>query len=400
MSQIDLPTESSHPRFQSDLRTMVALALVPAIGLGISRFAYALLLPAMQSSLGWSYADAGWMTSVNAAGYMVAALLAARVIAHAGAYRVMVGGVIACVTALILLGVINDAVLLNCAWLLAGIGGAFAFVAGGVLATHVSQRHPRHSAFLLGLFYAGSGLGIALSGLSVPWILAQWGEAAWPSAWLVLAIISTILMLGVFYGVQNLPEHRTLQHTKSPIPAMKWIIAGYCLFGAGYITYMTFMIAWIQSHDEGPMFQALFWIILGLGVATFPWLWSGVLKSQQHGRAFAILNGLTMVGAALPLAFSTWPILLVSAAVFGSSFFAVVASTTAYVRRNCPPSSWASGIGAMTLAFSIGQTFGPTLTGWLSDLTGQLSAGLLASVFLLLVASLLGLLQSDLNSNQ
>ncbi|WP_199825248.1 YbfB/YjiJ family MFS transporter [Halomonas sp. G11] len=397
MSQIDLPTANNHPRFLSDLRTVIALALVPAIGLGIARFAYALLLPAMQSSLGWSYADAGWMTSVNAAGYMVAALLAARVIAYAGAYRVMAGGVIACVTALILLGVINDSVLLNCAWLLAGIGGAFAFVAGGVLATHVSQRHPKHSAFLLGLFYAGSGLGIALSGISVPWILSQWGESAWPGAWIVLATISSVLMLGMFYGARNLPENRTFQHTKSPILAMKWIIAGYCLFGAGYITYMTFMIAWIQSHDEGPIFQALFWIILGLGVAIFPWLWSGVLKSQHRGRAFAILNGLTMAGAALPLAFSTWPILLISAAVFGSSFFAVVASTTAYVRRNCPPSSWASGIGAMTLAFSIGQTFGPTFTGWLSDLTGNLSAGLLASVFLLIAASLLGLLQSDLN---
>ncbi|WP_139839394.1 YbfB/YjiJ family MFS transporter [Halomonas sp. CSM-2] len=92
MSQIDLPTANNHPSFQSDLRTVIALALVPAIGLGIARFAYALLLPAMQPSLGWSYADAGWMTSVNAAGYMVAALLAARVIAYAGAYRVMAGG--------------------------------------------------------------------------------------------------------------------------------------------------------------------------------------------------------------------------------------------------------------------------------------------------------------------
>ncbi|MEQ7871624.1 YbfB/YjiJ family MFS transporter [Chromohalobacter salexigens] len=400
MTRTDLLTGGNRPSFQSDLRTVLALALVPAIGLGIARFAYALLLPAMQSGLGWSYADAGWMTSVNAAGYMIAALSAARIIAHAGAYRVMAGGVISCVTALILLGILDDTVLLNGAWLLAGIGGAFAFVAGGVLATHVSQRHPRHSAFLLGLFYAGSGLGIALSGLSVPWILAQWGESAWPSAWMVLAIISIVLMCGVFYGVHNLPEHQKSHHTKPSILAMKWIIAGYCLFGAGYITYMTFMIAWIQSHNQGPFFQALFWIILGLGVAVFPWLWSGVLRSQKHGRAFAILNGLTMVGSALPLIFSTWPILLFSAVVFGSSFFAVVASTTAYIRRNCPPSSWASGIGAMTLAFSIGQTFGPTLTGWLSDLSGELSAGLLASVFLLLTASLTGLAQSDLNNNQ
>jgi len=50
------------------------LALAPAIGLGIGRFAYSLVLPDMRDSLQWSYSAAGFMNTVNAAGYLAGAL--------------------------------------------------------------------------------------------------------------------------------------------------------------------------------------------------------------------------------------------------------------------------------------------------------------------------------------
>lgn len=389
---------SRRTSFTSDLRAVAALALAPAIGLGIARFAYALLLPAMRSGLGWSYADAGWMTSVNAIGYLVAAVLAARTIARLGAYRVMLTGVVASVVALILLGILRNTALLYGAWCLAGLGGAFAFVAGGVLATQAAERQPARAAFLLGLFYAGPGLGIVLSGVSVPWILGRWSESAWPAAWLTLASISVVLALGVIWGVRVPSPRRSKAHQPAPLRAMTWLLGGYGLFGAGYITYMTFMIAWIQTRHAGADFQALFWAVIGLAAMAFPWLWSGVLKNQRHGRAFAMLTGLTMVGALLPLVSSNWIALLVSAAVFGSAFFAVVAATTAFVRRNYDAAAWASGIGALTVAFSIGQTIGPTLSGWLNDVTGDLSAGLWTSVGLLFTAALVGGVQKDVDA--
>ena len=395
MTQTDFLPERDHTVFKTDLITLVALALVPAIGLGIARFSYALLLPSMRSGLGWSYADAGWMTSVNAAGYLIAALLSAGAIRAYGANRVMRIGVAACVIALIMMGLLRYTVLLNIAWFLAGVGGASAFVAGGVIAAQVSQRHPARASFLLGIFYAGPGLGITLSGLGVPWVLGHWGPMAWSAAWLVLAAIAVVLALGVMWGVRVKPQRRDLKYVSVSLGSMGWMLVGYSFFGAGYITYMTFMIAWIQAHGESAAFQSLFWVVLGLAVAGFPWLWAGVLKNQRHGRAFAILNGVTLVGAVLPLISSTWPVLLMSAAIFGCAFFGVVASTTAFVRRNFGASAWASGIGAMTVAFSVGQTLGPTLSGWLNDLTGGLSVGLLTSAVFLTAAVLVGLLQTD-----
>lgn len=395
MTQADLLTGRNGAVFITDLRTLAALALVPAIGLGIARFSYALLLPSMSLELGWSYADAGWMTSVNAAGYLMAALISARFIGVVGANNVMRTGIFACVIALIMMGLVRHTVWLNVAWFLAGLGGASAFVAGGVIAAQVSQRHQARAAFLLGIFYAGPGLGIALAGLGVPWVLSHRGVTAWPAAWLVLAAISVALAIGVIWGVRITPQRRSQAHASSPLASMRWILVGYGFFGAGYITYMTFMIAWIQSHGESAAFQSLFWVVLGVAVMLFPWLWAGVLKNQRHGRAFAMLNGVTLVGVVLPLTSSAWPVLLGSAAVFGCAFFAVVASTTAFVRRNCDTSALASGIGAMTVAFSIGQTLGPTLSGWLNDLSGGLSVGLLAAAVFLTAAALIGLLQSD-----
>ena len=56
----------------------LALSLGAAVSLGITRFAYALLLPPMRADLGWSYSLAGAMNTVNALGYLLGALLTAR----------------------------------------------------------------------------------------------------------------------------------------------------------------------------------------------------------------------------------------------------------------------------------------------------------------------------------
>jgi hypothetical protein len=59
------------------LYTAMGLALASAVALGLARFAYALLLPAMRADLNWSYATAGALNTVNAAGLAAAALAGA-----------------------------------------------------------------------------------------------------------------------------------------------------------------------------------------------------------------------------------------------------------------------------------------------------------------------------------
>lgn len=378
-----------------DVVTVAALALAPAIGLGVARFAYALVLPDMRADLGWSYADAGWMNTSNAAGYLLGALASARATAAAGAFRVMVAGSWACIVALVFCALFRHAIPLNAARMLAGLGGGLAFVSGGVLAASIAQRNPRRAAFLIGLFYAGPGLGILLSGLAVPITLEWFGAGSWTIAWAMLAVLSLPLALGLSLARgESAPAPSSVQ-TGPRYGTMRWLLGGYLLFGAGYIAYMTFMIAWVRDSGGEVGFQALFWSVIGFAAMASPWLWTAILKRLLHGHAFAVLTGVTAVGAVLPLLSDTVSILLASAAVFGSSFFAVVASTTAFLRRNLPQAQWASGIGVFTVVFGIGQMLGPVAIGLVNDMLGNLASGLWGSVSLLFTAAVLGALQRD-----
>jgi predicted MFS family arabinose efflux permease len=57
---------------------IIVLAIAPAIGLGVCRFGYALVLPGMRESLGWTWSMAGLMNTVNSASYLIGALAFAR----------------------------------------------------------------------------------------------------------------------------------------------------------------------------------------------------------------------------------------------------------------------------------------------------------------------------------
>ena len=57
-------------RHLADIWIAIGLSMGAAVSLGFSRFAYALLLPAMRSSLHWNYVQAGGMNTSNALGYV------------------------------------------------------------------------------------------------------------------------------------------------------------------------------------------------------------------------------------------------------------------------------------------------------------------------------------------
>lgn len=59
---------TTEPERLEALRLAVRLSLGSAIALGLARFSYALLLPAMKADLAWSFAQAGAMNTANAAG--------------------------------------------------------------------------------------------------------------------------------------------------------------------------------------------------------------------------------------------------------------------------------------------------------------------------------------------
>ena len=103
------------------LGIVAGLAMGPAVGLGLGRFAYALLLPAMRADLGWNYAQAGAINTANAAGYLIGALVAAPVAGWLGDKRAFLLGLLLATASLLANGVTGDYAVLTA---LRGVAGA------------------------------------------------------------------------------------------------------------------------------------------------------------------------------------------------------------------------------------------------------------------------------------
>ena len=178
------------PARQHTGRPLVAalgLMFGPAVSLGLGRFAYALVLPPMRSALHWSYATAGAMNTANALGYLAGAFLAAPVATRFGERRSFVVSFALVAVSLAASAASGDAV-----FLASGAAGAVCLVVGGGLTAQVGREESRRTAtFLLTVYFTGSGVGVLVSGLALPAVLA---EAGWRGAWLVLGGLSALAM--------------------------------------------------------------------------------------------------------------------------------------------------------------------------------------------------------------
>jgi predicted MFS family arabinose efflux permease len=337
------------------------------------------------------------MNTINAAGYLAGALVAARLIKRFGLSASLRWGTLASVASLALCALSGDFTLLSFARLLAGVGAACGFVGGAALAATIAQSRPERANFLLSLFYAGPGLGILSSGLIAPFVLQAFGPGSWWVVWWALTLLTAIMILPLL--LTPMDSHAGTADA-APVPfAIRPVLiylAGYFLFGAGYIAYMTFMIAYVRDAGGGAAAQSAFWCLIGLSAFVTPWLWRRVLALDRGGISTAIILGVNTLGAALPLLGHSPALLATSALVFGVSFFAVVGSTTAFVRFNYPPSAWPTGIAAMTISFGVGQMLGPFATGYIIDVMGSLSYALNAGAAMLALGALLAAFQKRL----
>jgi predicted MFS family arabinose efflux permease len=384
----------------------LALSMGAAISLGITRFAYGLLLPPMREDLGWGYTLAGAMNTVNAFGYLLGALVTPPLIRRMGPSRPMLAGAWLASLFMGLSGFFIDAAPLLAQRLLAGFASAFVFIAGGLLAARLAAAAPQRAGLLLGLYYGGTGFGIVLSAWLAPVLLeaATGRPHGWAWAWWALALACAAASLLLAWPARVLPalaaaDSGPLVQADAAAEAASsrrftWApfgygLAGYGMFGVGYIGYMTFVIALLREQGLASGAISVFYGLLGIATLASSRIWAGLLDRYRGGQPLALLNLLLGAATLLPVLSASWPALLASGLVFGGVFLSVVASTTALVRHNLPASQWASGISAFTIVFALGQIVGPTVVGWIADGPGGLARGLVFSACALWVGAAL-----------
>lgn len=382
---------------------LAGLALGVTVTNGFARFAYGLMLPAMKSEMGWNYAQAGWLNTANALGYIAGAILTMLLIRHISPSRLFAFGLITTTLALLATG-LDAALWWQTLWrILTGIFGAMSFSTAGALTAGLFQGDVRRNALAIAiLFGSGGGLGIVLAGAVLPLMLDAFGPGAWPMGWILIGAVSLAFMPLSLWAALQLRTTAQSQTEVTPLPVRRMLpeMAGYAGFGLGYIVYLTFLSAWMTEQAAGPAFIALVWVILGLCICVSPMVWRPILARHASGLPLALILSGIAIGSALPVVLPSGPALLISAVVFGLSVFMAPGAVTNFARQNLPQQSWGRAISLFTVVFAVAQTLGPYGAGLVGDLFDDIGISLLAAAGLLLVGAAVALLQRPLNDGR
>lgn len=345
------------------------LGFGPGAALGVGRFAYALVLPAMQVDLGLSFAQAGLLGSANTAGYLVGALISHRALSAVGYRRGFYGALMLQTVALALLALGPGFALFAALRTLQGVLGAFVFVGGAALLLASGSR-----ATGLGVYFGGVGVGIAVSTSVLPLM------SGWQSGWLLLSMLAVLMTAVAFIALPSLREPPAPSTAgEGSLRPVALALVVYGLYGAGYIGYMTFVGSGLSVPLAG------IWVVLGVGSALTGLVWGPVV--ERAGGVVSIRLILLVLFVA-----SLYPLLLrlpyLSAFLFGISFLGVITAITSLFRERLPAHAWARAMGLSTAAFALGQALGPSISGVAGDAFGG-ATGALGAASVLLAAALL-----------
>ena len=379
---------------------LLGLSLGVMVTNGFARFAYGLILPAMQTDLGWSYAQAGWLNTANALGYILGAGFTIWALGRIEAGRLFGVGLVATTVALIATGLWAELWWQSLWRFMAGAFGALSFSTAGVLTARLFADNPRHNALGIAiLFGSGGGVAILLAGATLPALLAVRGDAAWPWAWILVGAISLVCLPLALWAARVATPAAAPDPGAAPLPLMRMLpeTLGYAAFGLGYIVYLTFLSAWMAERGAGVVQVALVWVLLGACIALSPFLWRGVFARLSGGAPLAMVLACIGLGSALPVIWPGLAGLLASALVFGASVFMAPGAVTAFTRHNLPPEAWGRAIGVFTLVFACAQTIGPWGAGWLGDAAGSIGTSLMVAAGVLWAGALVALLQRPLS---
>ena len=371
---------------EGSLRTsVVAGVLALAVAMGIGRFAFTPILPAMRDAFGLSTAALGALASANYLGYLIGALGTAVLPAGRAQAVALRGGLMVVVA-------VTGAMALTTsvpAWLglrfVAGLASAAVFVAASSALLALLARRGRPD--LAGWFYGGVGVGIAASGLVVLGAgqVAPGSGAAWRVEWVAVAVLAAALAGPCWFW---LPRPRPASSAVAPpwieakpggAAALVLLGGAYLLEGTGYIVAGTFLVAIVDALPAGSDLGRHAWILVGLAAAPSTLLWSRLAARFGFVPALVIAFGAQAAGLALPVASGRPWAAAAAAALFGGTFVGITLLTIAYGRSLVAPARTTLAIGGLTALFGVGQVVGPLLAAALVGAASDFRPALLAA---------------------
>lgn len=323
---------------QSTWRYATAGLSASLVGLGLARFSYTPLIPALIAAKWFSASDVVYLGAANLAGYLAGALAARAVADRIGAIHAL--------RAMMLLATLSffaSSAPVSFTWFfawrfLSGLtGGIIMVLAASVILPHISAAR---RGIVGGVIFAGVGLGVAASGTLVPLLLQQGLQQSWYG----LGALSALLTLASWWNwpaeakTDAAPLHHAKHHHAST--AARALLVQYGLNAVALVPHMVFIVDFVaRGLGQGIAAGSRYWVLYGLGAILGPLVTGHLGDRAGFGPALRAAFLIEAAAVLLPTV-STAPVsLIVSSVVVGGFTPGIVPLVLGRIHELVPHSS-------------------------------------------------------------
>jgi MFS family permease len=363
---------------------IVAGLCATLVGIGLQRFAYGPLLPAMVQAHWLSAGGAGALAAANFTGYLVGAVLAPNVGRGLGT-RPALRAAIVIATGCFALCAWRGGLLWFVPWrMLAGMaGGILMVLAGPAVQAAVG---PERRTLAAGVMFAGVGLGIVGASTIVPAML----PIGLPATWLALAAAAFALTAMASPRWPDVPPPPRLRLPPLHRGPTGRFVAAYTLGGVALTPHMGWWPDYIaRGLGQGTNAGATYWLLFGAAAACGPTVCGRIADRTGVARAFFAGTIAQAIGVGLPLVSASIPVLVLSTVLAGAMTVGLTALALSRAPELAGPAS--AGVWRIcTVGWAAAQTTSGFVLAWLYTATGShpplFGVGLAAAIGAMLLA--------------
>ena len=268
------------------------------VGIGLARFAYTPLLPAIIGAQWFDPSRAAYLGAANLAGYLAGAIFGRSMAAKTSTVFILRA-----------MMVLASLAFFACAWpvsfawffawrFLSGTsGGALMVLAAPTVLAHVPASRRGLAG---GVIFMGVGVGIAASGTLVPLLLEQGLRQTWLGLGLISLVLTAIAWRG--WPREHAPAANPTHHRRPAANGtLKALYVEYALNAAGWVPHMIFLVDFVaRGMGQGLQVGAQYWVLFGIGATVGPLL-AGVLADRiGFGRALRLSFVIEAISVAVP----------------------------------------------------------------------------------------------------
>lgn len=279
-------------------RAILSAFCASLIGIGLARFAYTPLLPAVVSAHWFAPSAAAYLGAANLAGYLAGAVLGRPIAARVPT--------VVTLRAMMLLAAgtfFSCAFPLGFAWFFvwrfaAGLaGGALMVLAAPAVLPHVPAARRGLAG---GFIFMGVGAGIAASGTLVPLLLQLGLQQTWFGLGAAALVATLVGWTGWPVRAAPAPEASHRPHGARS-GRLRALFAEYGLNAAGWVPHMIFLVDFVaRGLGQGVAAGAEYWVLFGLGATFGPILAGHLADRAGFGAALRLAFLLEAAAVAIP----------------------------------------------------------------------------------------------------